>query len=100
MRATGLSVLAAASAIGLAVVAAAPAGSQPSAAPLHYDSNDVLPVKDAASRRARYRQAHRSLGYRQPKRLFRDYGYFSADPDRYFGVGPGSYECFGYDCNW
>jgi hypothetical protein len=22
------------------------------------------------------------------------------DPDRYFGVGPGSYECFGYDCNW
>jgi hypothetical protein len=22
------------------------------------------------------------------------------DPDRYFGVDPGSYECFGYDCNW
>ena len=26
--------------------------------------------------------------------------YFGADPDRYFGIGPGSYECFGYDCNW
>ena len=24
----------------------------------------------------------------------------AADPDRYFGVGPGAYECFGYDCNW
>ncbi len=26
--------------------------------------------------------------------------YFGADPDRYFGIGPGSYECFGYDCTW
>ena len=22
------------------------------------------------------------------------------DPDRYFGPGPGSYECYGYDCIW
>ena len=26
--------------------------------------------------------------------------YFGADPGRGFGVGPNSYECFGYDCNW
>jgi hypothetical protein len=25
---------------------------------------------------------------------------FGADPGRGFGVGPDSYECFGYDCNW
>jgi hypothetical protein len=30
----------------------------------------------------------------------RHYRYFGDDPDRYFGVGPGSYECYGYDCNW
>jgi len=28
------------------------------------------------------------------------YDYFGADPDRYFGIGPGSYDCYGYDCNW
>jgi hypothetical protein len=26
--------------------------------------------------------------------------YFGDDPGRYFGVGPGSYECYGYDCTW
>ena len=29
-----------------------------------------------------------------------NYRYFGADPDRYFEIGPGSYECFGYGCNW
>lgn len=28
------------------------------------------------------------------------YDYFGADPDRYFGIGPGSYDCYGYDCDW
>jgi hypothetical protein len=100
MRVAGLSVFAAASAIAFLIVTAAPARSQPGAMSLHYDSNNVVPVKDAASRRARNRQAHRAGRYRQPKRLYRSYGYFGADPDRYFGVGPGSYECYGYDCNW
>ena len=36
----------------------------------------------------------------RPHRSGRLYLYFGADPDRYFGVGPGSYECYGYDCNW
>ena len=26
--------------------------------------------------------------------------YFGVDPGRGFGVGPNSYECYGYDCNW
>ena len=30
----------------------------------------------------------------------RNYRYFGTDPDRYFGPGPGSYECYGYDCIW
>jgi hypothetical protein len=36
----------------------------------------------------------------RPHRSGRLYHYLGADPDRYFGVGPGAYECFGYDCNW
>jgi hypothetical protein len=31
------------------------------------------------------------------RRYFR---YFGVDPGRGFGVGPNSYECYGYDCNW
>ena len=100
MRVIGFSVLAAASVIGLAIVAAAPARSQPSATSLRHDSTDVVPVKEVASRRGRYRQAHRYWRYRHPKRLYQNYGYFGVDPERYFGVGPGSYECYGYDCNW
>jgi len=26
--------------------------------------------------------------------------YFGNRWERYFGVGPDSYECYGYDCNW
>jgi hypothetical protein len=31
------------------------------------------------------------------RRYFR---YFGVDPGVGFGVGPNSYECIGYDCNW
>jgi hypothetical protein len=47
-------------------------------------------VKDGVRRRSGGER--RSIG--QERR------YFLGDPGRNFGVGPDSYECFGYDCNW
>ncbi len=64
-------------------------------------SSEVMQVKDVAYRRQRYGKAvPKSQNATCPHRSGRIYPYFGADPDRYFGVGPGSYECFGYDCNW
>ena len=41
-------------------------------------------------------------GRKRPKVLFgaRRYPYFGVEPGRNFGVGPDSYTCTGYDCNW
>ena len=64
-------------------------------------ASGVVKVKNAAYRRQRYGKAVPKSQYAaRPHRSGRLYRYFGADPDRYFGVGPGSYECYGYDCNW
>jgi hypothetical protein len=99
LRALGLSVLAAICALGLGVGAPAPAKSQPNLISLDFDLNDIALVKKVASRRERYRKAQH-WRYRYAKRPYQYRGYFGADPGRYFGVGPGAYECYGYDCNW
>jgi hypothetical protein len=66
-----------------------------------FASSEVVRVKDVAYRRQRYSKVvPKSQDATRPHRSRRLYQYFGADPDRYFGVGPGSYECFGYDCNW
>jgi hypothetical protein len=52
-------------------------------------------------RRSHQAQKHRR--HRDRAKVFsgsRHYRYFGTDPDRYFGPGPGSYECIGYDCTW
>ena len=97
MRALGLSFLA--GACLLAIVAPVPAKSQSSGISLGFGLSDVGLVKEVGSRRERYRYS-RHWRYRYAKRPYRYRGYFGADPDRYFGVGAGAYECFGYDCNW
>jgi hypothetical protein len=99
LRTLALSALAAICMVGLAVVASTPAKPQPSGTSLGFGPLDVALMKDVASRRERYRTA-RNWRYRPAKRPSQYRGYFGADPDRYFGVGPGSYECYGYDCNW
>jgi hypothetical protein len=98
-RALALNVFAAICVVGPAVVAPAPAKSQASVISLGFDLNDVALVKEIASRRERYRKAQH-WRYRSAKRPYQYRGYFGADPGRYFGVGPGSYECYGFDCNW
>src|SRR5262245_19246511 len=45
-------------------------------------------------------EVRRRLGGGQRRYLGQSRRYFGADPDRSFGVGPGSYECYGFDCNW
>ena len=99
LRALALNTLAAICVVGLAVIVPTPAKSQPSRTSLDFDLNDVAGVTEVGSRRERYRYA-RHWRYRDAKRPYRYRGYFGADPDRYFGSGPGSYECYGYDCNW
>jgi hypothetical protein len=99
LRALCLSVLAGACVVGLAIVSPAPAKSQPSGISLGVDVKYPGLVKEVASRRWQYRYA-RHWRYRYAKRPYQYRGYFGADPRRYFGVGPGSYECYGYDCNW
>jgi hypothetical protein len=99
LRALGWSFLAGAGVVGLAIVAPPPAKSQPSGTSLGFHLSDVALAKEVASRGGRYRNA-RHWRYRHAKRPYHYRGYFGADPRRYFGVGPGSYECYGYDCNW
>ncbi len=52
----------------------------------------------------RERQQASAKAVRQPRRkgLFwrLDPKLYHWQPRGHFGVGPGSYECFGYDCNW
>ena len=85
--------------VGLAIVSPAPAESQPSGISLGVDVKYPGLVKEVASRRGQYRY-DRHWRYRYARRPYQYRGYFGADPRRYFGVGPGSYECYGYDCNW
>jgi hypothetical protein len=99
LPALALNTLVAICVVGLAVIVPTPAKSQQSRISLVFDLNDVALVKDVASRRGRYHSA-RLWRHRYAKRPYQYRGYFGADPDRYFGVGPGSYECYGYDCNW
>jgi hypothetical protein len=99
LRALGFSALGTICAVALAILPPAPAKSQPAGVSLGFDLKGVGVVKEVSSRRERYRYA-RHWRYRYAKRPYRYRGYFGADRDRYFGVGPGSYECYGYDCIW
>ena len=86
--------------IGGGVIASS-AKAQPWGSSYAFSSSGVVKVKDAAHRHKRYGKAVPKSQYAaRPHRAGRLYQYFGADPDRYFGVGPGSYECYGYDCNW
>jgi hypothetical protein len=87
-----LAALAAITLIAMAAVSPATAGAKRHQADSQWRQGgpDIV-VKDGRPRR---------LGGGQ-RRYFRlERGYFGADPDRGFGVGPNSYECYGYDCNW
>ncbi len=75
-----------------AVSLAAPALADPGSQSSRYESRDGKRAQLQKRRRDRKRQRIDS----SPAH----YDYFGADPDRYFGVGPGSYDCYGYDCNW
>ena len=69
----------------------------------HGFSLDEAALVEAGSRRGRIHatrpRSHETFATR-PSHYRPNYRYFGADPDRYFGIGPGSYECFGFDCNW
>jgi hypothetical protein len=100
LRALALNVLALACLTGGCVIAAS-AEAQPWSSSYALSSSGVVEVKNAPQRRKRYGKAVPKSQYAtRPRRPGRLYQYFGADPDRYFGVGPGAYECIGYDCNW
>ena len=97
MRAIDLTALVAASVVGLAVFAT-PASSQRNVINHSFSLDEAALVKEAGNRRGRI---HATRPLRMgPLQRRPNYRYSGADPDRYFGIGPGSYECFGYDCNW
>ena len=103
MRAIDLTALVAASVVGLAVFATS-ASSQRNVINHGFSLDEAALVKEAGNRRGRI-HATRPPSYgrtfaTRPQHYRPNYRYFGADPDRYFGIGPGSYECFGYDCNW
>ena len=50
--------------------------------------------RQQASAKAVRRPRRKSLFWRLDPKLYH------WQPRGHFGVGPGSYECFGYDCNW
>ena len=78
---------------GIALFAfAVPALADPGRQHSRYESQDEKRAQLQRRRRDRKRQKIDSGTAH--------YRYFGADPDRYFGVGPGSYDCHGYDCNW
>jgi hypothetical protein len=82
-----LAALAGITLIAMASVSPAAAGAKRHQADPHWrqGGTDIV-VKDGRPRR---------LGGQ--RRYFR---YFGVDPGVGFGVGPNSYECIGYDCNW
>jgi hypothetical protein len=62
------------------------------------------PSAEAKSWREEWRKQEAAKSVRQPRRkgLFwrLDPKLYHWQPRGHFGVGPGSYECIGYDCNW
>jgi hypothetical protein len=83
-----LAALAGIALIAIAAVSPASAGAKKHRADAQWrQGNTDIVVKDGRPRR---------LGGGQ-RRYFR---YFGVDPGVGFGVGPNSYECYGYDCNW
>jgi hypothetical protein len=87
--------LAALAAIALIVIASlspASAGAKKHHADPHWRKGgpDIV-VKDGRPRR---------FGAGQRRYFGLERGYFGVDPGVGFGVGPNSYECYGYDCNW
>jgi hypothetical protein len=100
LRAPALSAFALAGLIGWSVIPSL-AKAQPWGGSYAVGAAGVVDVKDAPYRRQRSGKAVPKSQYAiRPHRSGRIYQYFGADPDRYFGVGPGAYECVGYDCNW
>jgi hypothetical protein len=78
--------------IAIAAVSPASAGSKRHHADPHWrQSGPDIIVKDGRPRR---------IGGGQRRYFGLERGYFGVDPGRGFGVGPNSYECYGYDCNW
>jgi hypothetical protein len=64
----------------------------------------AAPPAEAESAREQWQkqEAAKSLRHKRRKSLFwrLDPKLYHWQPRGHFGVGPGSYECFGYDCNW
>jgi hypothetical protein len=62
------------------------------------------PSAEAKSWREQWRQQEAAKSVPQHRR--KRFGWrldprlYHWQPRGHFGVGPGSYECFGYDCNW
>jgi hypothetical protein len=103
MRALGLNLLAATCVVGLTVVTSSPAKSRPSGISLGFGQTNNGVVKEVGYRYWRYRYArpYRRHRYAYPPYHYRPYYRpFVVRPGRYFGVGPGAYECYGYDCDW
>jgi hypothetical protein len=82
---------------GIALIAIAAVSPASAGAKRHYaDSQwrqggpDII-VKNGRPRR---------LGAGQCRNFGLEHRYFGIDPGVGFGVGPNSYECYGYDCNW
>ena len=102
MRALGLNLLSATCVASLTVVTPAPAKSEASSLSFGFSQTNVSVVREVGYRNWRYRYARPSWRYHYAYRPsnYRIYQRFGVEPGRYFGVGPGAYECYGYDCNW
>ena len=102
MRALGLNLLAATCVVSLTVVTPSPTKSEARTLPLGFGQTNVSLIREVGYRNWRYRYARPYWGYRYAYRpsYYRPYRRFGVEYGRYFGVGPGSYECYGYDCNW
>jgi hypothetical protein len=87
-----LAALAGITLIAIASVSPASAGAKRHHADAHWrqGASDII-VKDGLRRR---------FGGGQRRYFGLERRYFGVDPGRGFGVGPNSYECYGYDCNW
>jgi hypothetical protein len=101
MRALGLNLLAATCVFSLTAVTSSPTKSEASSVSFGFGQTNVSLIREVGYRNWRYRYARPYWGYRYAYRpSYRPYRRFGVDSGRYFGVGPGSYECYGYDCNW
>jgi hypothetical protein len=102
MRALGLNLLAATCVVSLTAITPSPTKSEENSVNFGFGLPNGSLIRDVGYRNWRYRYARPYWGYRYAYRpsYYRPYRRFGGDPGRYFGVGPGSYECYGYDCNW